>query len=227
MIRSGFVNLSHINSRKTEIVWEEDDLYDLLIRRIQESSDLLKSLDVSNGSTEEIFGSLFPEKVDGGSRKPSTWVWMMGRIRDGNDVRPPRNLIDLVQKAQSEQLRREDRARSEYVPGTAVIGSDAIKKGLARLSNQRVEDTLLAEAGEFANLIEAFRGGKAEHNTATLETVLDLHGTELAKAIDVLKDLGFLEEVGTSYKVPMLYRDGLGITQGKAFASDSSEDDED
>ena len=29
--------------------------------------------------------------------------------------------------------------------------------------------------------------------------------------------MGFLEPVGANYKVPMLYRYGLGITQGKAF----------
>lgn len=33
--------------------------------------------------------------------------------------------------------------------------------------------------------------------------------------------MGFLEEIGDSFKVPMLYRDGLNITQGKAFFTDS------
>jgi hypothetical protein len=35
-----------------------------------------------------------------------------------------------------------------------------------------------------------------------------------------------LEETGDTYKVPMLYRDGLKITQGKAFepASENSID---
>jgi hypothetical protein len=32
-------------------------------------------------------------------------------------------------------------------------------------------------------------------------------------------DLGFLEQAGATYKIPMLYRDGLRITQGKAFVS--------
>jgi hypothetical protein len=30
-------------------------------------------------------------------------------------------------------------------------------------------------------------------------------------------DMGFLERTGETYKVPMLYRDGLNIKQGKAF----------
>jgi hypothetical protein len=39
-------------------------------------------------------------------------------------------------------------------------------------------------------------------------------------------EIGFIEEIKTSWKVPMLYRDGLEITQGKAFPSATSEGDE-
>jgi hypothetical protein len=38
-----------------------------------------------------------------------------------------------------------------------------------------------------------------------------------------LIETGFLEEIGSSYKVPMLYREGLEITQGKAFSTEGSE----
>jgi hypothetical protein len=30
-------------------------------------------------------------------------------------------------------------------------------------------------------------------------------------------DIGFLEDIKDTYKVPTLYREGLNITQGKAF----------
>jgi hypothetical protein len=144
---------------------------------------------------------------------------MMRRISDGNDVKPPRNLIDLVQKAQQEQQRREEREENEHEPGRALIGSDALKRGLSRLSNDRVEDTLLAEAGDLAHLIERFRDGKAEHNEATIAAVLGLKGEELTVAIRVLMDLGFLAQAGATFQIPMLYRDGLRITQGKASVS--------
>jgi hypothetical protein len=39
--------------------------------------------------------------------------------------------------------------------------------------------------------------------------------------------MGFLEEKGSSFKVPMLYRDGLRITQGKAFSSGAPDEGED
>jgi hypothetical protein len=102
-----------------------------------------------------------------------TWTWMMQRIRDGNNVRPPRNLIDLVSKALETQLREEDRVRNVYRKRRHLIGSDALKRGLDALSETRVEDTLLAEAGDqAAQLIEKFRDGKAEHNATSLGQLL-------------------------------------------------------
>lgn len=135
IIGEGFVNLTHVNARKIEIVWDEDDLRDLLIRRAKGNSQFLEDLKLTPSSTvETVFDAMFPPQVDPGERKPSTWVWMMGRIRDGNDVRPPRNLIDLVQKAQEEQIRREQRELAEY-DGRPIMGSDALKKG-ARSAQQ-------------------------------------------------------------------------------------------
>lgn len=227
IIEGGFVNLTHVNARKIEIVWDEDDLKDLLIRRIKENETFLASLGLdAESGLDSVFDAVFPAQVDAGTRKPTTWVWMMSRIRDGNYVRPPRNLIDLVKKAQGEQLRREDRAPTPWSTGTAVVSSDALKRGLARLSVERVEDTLLAEAGDYAAWIERFRSGKAEHNQETLAALLALAKEEAAQVIRVLVELGFLEKVGANYKIPLLYRDGLGITQGKAFGGPGEEETE-
>lgn len=90
-----------------------------------------------------------------------------------------------------------------------------------------MNDTLLAEASDLAPLIERFRGGKAEHNATTLAQRLGVTEGEVRDAVNPLIEMGFLEEIGESYKVPMLYRDGLDITQGKAFASDAGDREED
>lgn len=227
IIAAGFVNLTHVNARKIEIVWDEDDLFDLLFRRVNENQTFLERLGIDDGGQQEVFDAMFPEQVDPGERRPTTWTWMMSRVRDGNGVRPPRNLIDLVKKAHEEQLRREERTGTEYERGHPVIGSEALKKGLARLSTERVQDTLLAEAGEERALwIEKFRDGRAEHNEETISSTLGLQG-DLVEPIRVLKDLGFIESIGATYKVPMLYRAGLNITQGKAFAPEERASDED
>jgi hypothetical protein len=220
----GFVNLTHINARKVEITWDDDDLEDLLDRRLR-SEEFIEMLDANTDTSDALFQLVFPDQVDPGTRKPKTWAWMLTRIRDANGVKPPRNLIDLALKAQEQQLKREERDPRIYEPGKGpLITSDALKKGLQALSEQRVLDTLLAEAGEDAILIEPFRNGKSEHNS---ETLAELLGENSTNKIEVLKTLGFLEPVGSNYKIPMLYRGGLNITQGKAFsAGPSDEEDE-
>lgn len=215
--QGGFVNLTHVNAKKIEIIWDEEDLLNLLCRRIRESPALLSAIKAEDDSNKELFDRIFPDKVDDAERKPTTWRWIMGRIRDGNDVKPPRNLIDLISKAREAQLRREDRESRTYEVGQVLIEPDSIKRALSRLSGERVEDTLLAEAGDSFELIEAFRGGKAEHNQRSISELLNVDESNVQIVIKPLVDLGFLEVFGTSYKIPMLYREGLEITQGKAF----------
>jgi hypothetical protein len=217
IVRGGFVNLTHVNARKIEIIWDEDDLLNLLCRRIRESAPLVEALGLRDKTDQEVFAALFPEQVDVGERKPTTWSWMMSRIRDGNQIKPPRNLIDLVSKAREAQLRREERESRTFENGVPLIEQDSLRRALVRLSAERVEDTLLAEAGTDAPLIERFRDGKAEHNTGSMATLLGVGESEIGAAIRTLLELGFLEQTGETYKVPMLYRDGLNITQGKAF----------
>ena len=217
IIVGGFVNLTHINAKKIEIIWDDEDLRNLIIRRVKENHTFFFFLGIVGLSSQEIFESIFPSQVDPGERQATTWTWMMSRIRDGNHVKPPRNLIDLVVKAQNAQLRKEDREGREYQKGNPIINSESLKRGLSSLSEQRVQDTLLAEAGDKAELIIKFRDGKSEYNDATLLPLLGGNEAEFRENVKALMEIGFLEQVGESHKIPILYRDGLRITQGKAF----------
>ncbi len=218
--QGGFVNLTHVNANKIDVVWDDEDLLNLLLRRIRTNKDFVETLCLEGKSAKEVFYALFPDQVDAGTGRSKTWPWILARIQDGNQVKPPRNLIDLVKKAQEEQQRREDREAREFDDNEVLITSEAIKSALTRLSEERVEDTLLAESGDYAKYIEKFRDGKAEHNGDSLMKTLDLSATEARSVTKVLTEMGFLGQVGETYKVPMLYRDGLNITQGKAFQVD-------
>jgi hypothetical protein len=217
VVQGGFVNLTHINAKKMEIVWEEEDLLNLFTRRVRESKDFLKNTQLEGKADKQIFDQIFPKQVDQGERRPTTWNWMMSRIRDGNGIKPPRNLIDLIIKSREAQIRSEERNPREFAMEAAIIEGDSVRRAHRALSEQRVQDTLLAEAADLAPVIERFRDGKAEHNTNSLATLLGVSEQAVRSRIKPLLDMGFLEEVGGSYKVPMLYRDGLDITQGKAF----------
>jgi hypothetical protein len=217
VIKGGFVNLTHVNARKIEIIWDDEDLLNILCKRIKKNEELSEHIGLVGKTDINLFYTIFPKNVDPGTRKPTTWTWITNRIKDGNGVKPPRNLIDIVQKAQTAQLRKEDRVGRTYSEGIPIIEPDSLRKGLSKLSEERVLDTLLAETPEYEEIINKFKNGKAEHNICSIGKLLGVLDANVKSTIAPLIEIGFLEEVGESYKIPMLYREGLSITQGKAF----------
>ena len=220
IIEGGFVNLTHVNAGRSRSSGMRRTCSTCCAAHPRERGVHQGAWRLARHAGRGPLQRGLPRQVDQGTRRPTTWNWMLARIRDGNGIAPPRNLIDLVQKAQEAQQRKEQRTPTEYEPGNddGVIQSDAIKRGLAALSKERVEDTLLAEAGGYARLIERFSDGRAEHNDETLAQTLAVPIEAVRAEVKLLVELGFLEQTGETYKVPMLYRGGLSITQGKAFA---------
>lgn len=229
----GFVNLTHVNARRLHLSWSPEDLLDLLTRRVLDNPSVLEAIGIDDPTTIDnnearlqiLEERVFPDHVDPGKRKPRTWNWILTRIRDGQDIRPPRNLIDLVDFAREAQLREDEREKAEWV-GPPLIDREALKRALSRLSAARLEDTLMAEYPHLQVYFDQFRGAKAEQNEQSLAEQLGLLAANLDEAIDGLTTCGFLERTGATWKVPMLYRDGLGITQGKAFAPDEPVEEE-
>ena len=218
--RDGFVNLTHVHARRKEIIWNDEDLLAVLAQRLKNNSEIFRVVGINTNkiSSRQIFYTMFPARVY--QQGAETWNWMLNAIRDGNGVKPPRNLIDLCIMAQEEQLRIETHQNREYAINLPLIDADALKRAAVQLSKQRIEDTLLAEYGEdVKTAIRAFQNSKAEHNEASLA---DLFGVDVVAArliATVLTGIGFLEKTRDCYKVPALYRPGLNITQGKAFSN--------
>ena len=107
IVQGGFVNLTHINARRIDIVWEDEDLFNMLVRRVRRNNDFAESTELSAKSDDEVLGILFPPQIDVGERKPTTKSWIASRIRDGNNSKPPRNLIDLANKSKENQSKRK------------------------------------------------------------------------------------------------------------------------
>lgn len=219
ILRGGFVNLTHVNARKAEIIWDEDDLFALICRRIRRNEEFVSMATekgLSSTTDQDLFSALLPSHLGLSQKRQTTWNWMLSRTRDGNRSIQPRNLIDLIRFAQDEQTRREQFTSSHKM--FPLLGPDAVKRAFTRLSKQRVEDTILAEASpEVAVCIEGLRDGKSEHNDESLAAAFGVDTTHIKAFVRVLVELGFLEQVEGRYRVPMLYREGLNITLGKAF----------
>lgn len=218
IIKGGFVNLTHLNARRNEIIWDKEDLFTLLCRRLRENQEFLESIKAIAFDDQLLFDSVFPEQVEAGERRPTTWNWMLSQIRDGAGFVSPRNLIDLANLAKDEQLRQEQRTQRAFTRGEPLIEPESLKRALTRLSEQRVEDTLLAEASsEVAMLIEGFRGSRGEHNDESIAALFRVDASTAKHFAETLIDIGLLERTEDSYRIPVLYRDGLKVSRGKAF----------
>ena len=222
---TGFRELTHVQDRTSPpISWDADRLLHMIMERfafnesIREKYGFTKESIQDREMRELLFLSIFPNQVDVGKRKPNTWNWMLSRIRDGNSVRTPRDLHMLIQNAARRQSEILSLGGSENAE--ELISSSAIKTGLAQLSSDKLQTTLIAENPDLANDILAFIKQKAEHNEESLNLLL---GSDWRQITARLVRIGLLEEVANAWKVPLLYRDGLEVIQGAAFDREESE----
>jgi hypothetical protein len=213
IIRGGFVNLSHVSARKAEIIWDQEDLFSLLCRRIKTSDEFLGILELNEATNEQVFSTVFPDRI---ARKLTTWNWMLSSIQDGTGFAAPRNLVDLVNLAIEEQTRREWRESRTYAVGVPLIELGSLERALIRLSQRRLEDTLLAEATEdVAVLIEGFRGAKPEHNDASIANIFGVSLIQAKEFAEVLINIGFFSRGAEKHSIPLLYRSALDIKADK------------
>jgi hypothetical protein len=218
VIKDGFVNLTHVNARKVEIIWEKEDLISVICRRIKGSKEFIRLCGVQIDSDQRIFESVFPPQMESGGHKLATWDWIASQIRDGNGVVAPRNLVELAILAKEEQGRREQRKPRYFSPGQPIIEPDSLLRASARLSVHRVQDTLMAEASrEVAALIAAFKDGKRGHNDESIGQLFGVSPSQAHEFAATLLDIGFLENAGKRYRVAPLYRDGINTSRGKTI----------
>lgn len=218
IIARQFVNLTHVNARKKEIVWEAEDALSMICKRIREGSANNVMLSLNNLSDYDVLYKIFPQKIDRVDRGKNTWNWILSRTSDGTNSVIPRNIIDLTNMSKEEQIRINARSNKVYYENDSLIEDDAIKKALKRLSEQRVDDTLLAEVSEDVKvLIRAFKGKKSEQNDETISKLFNVDIWEASRFAKTLIDIGLFEDKNGFYKIPILYREGLSIVNGKAF----------
>jgi len=222
---AGFREASHI-TRAITITWSPRALLNLVIRRALhneplrnyygvDASKVLASVD----EQERLFYRIFPDQVDAGARKSTTFDWMLSRTADGSKQTAPRELIHLLSAARDEQLKLLEMGAAEP-PGETLISREALKAALPVVSTVRFNQTLCAEHATLKPLMSKLEGEKTQQTTSTLAKIW---GTNDAKALahaEALSEIGFFEKRGTKdqqiFWVPFLYRDALNMVQGSA-----------
>jgi len=221
----GFREASHI-TRHLTIEWNRSSMLNLIIRRVIQNAVIMdhyrnnkEVVLISTDSQEKFFNRLFPEQVEVGSRKPSTFDWMLSRTWDGSKQAAPREIIHLLNELRNAQVRRLEIGESDP-EGGRLFSRSVFKDALSEVSKTRLEQTLYAEYPEFRKYIEKLRGENTQYAVSALVKIWNLSDDATMGVVRDLCTIGFFEQRGEKenpmFWVPILYRDALDLVQGTA-----------
>lgn len=221
----GFREASHITKTLT-ITWDKASLLNLIIRRLLNNQILVEEYQIKKEEVlenysmqEQLFYRFFPEQIDIGDKKPKTMDWMIGRVKDGNNIVAPRELIHLLNESQKQQINSFQIGKSD-LDGELLIGRNAFKSALDIVSKVRLEQTLYAEYPDLKVYIQKLEGQKTEHSIRTLSSIWNIENEESMAIAKKLSEIGFFEEKGEvndpKFWIPFIYRNELKLIQGSA-----------
>lgn len=221
----GFREASHI-TRFVVMNWTPPLLLNLIMTRLLSNDALVAEFginkkDVLSDSKKQdmLFLRVFPPQVEQGPQKATTFNWMMTRCADATGKTAPRELIHLLNCIRDEEVRRLERGGAP-APNEHLFDRSVFKQALPTVSETRLNTYLYAEFPAERPFLEKLRGEKAEQTPDSLASMWGVSREEAQQRASELSALGFFEIRGSrsepSYWVPFLYRDALGLIQGKA-----------
>lgn len=215
-----FENKSHLYGRSVQLTWtDKADYFKVVIKQARRSqafwnlvssSDWGRSLTQNDGWSElqvfRIWNLLVGERMKGG-KTAFTHGWVWNRLADGNDNRSPRPLLQLFREATAWE--RSEQTKSSYEK--SIVRPRALSSCLLKVSEEALS-ALLEEFSELKDLVNHLRDiGRTPVNAS------DLHGFD--EAVNLAREVGLLaiyegmEDDVQRYKVPDLYRLGIGMTR--------------
>jgi hypothetical protein len=228
------VNKSHLISYTTEMRWRGSLLMKLLVsravtdpqvrafceERIGEPVDVSTVIIGSDDFVQKLFYTIFDTHMGKGKKKegpPNTHEWILERLVDGMGYTFPREVVHLGNMA-AERQREIDRNAGEHT-AASLISAAALEMAFDTVSAYRCDTYLYSEFPELAKHFDIFRG--SESSTFHREELYMLFAPLAPKgdeAIRAVYHAGLLIPVGRNvdsclkFKVPLLYKTGMGIT---------------
>lgn len=228
------VNKSHLVSFSTEMRWRGPLLLRLLVSRaivepkVREYCEqvLGEVVDVSNvilnddTYVKKIFYTIFEPTMSssGNTNATPTHQWILKRLIDGLGNSFPREMIHLGNMAVESQ-REIDRSEGIHA-SPRLISARAIKEAFAKISAYRCETFLYAEFPHLKKHFDVFRGSESgTFHREELYMLFEPLSPKGDEAIRAVHDVGLLIPLGknvdscSEFKIPLLYRAGLGVTE--------------
>jgi len=228
------VNKSHLISYTTEMKWRGPLLLKLLVARAvvdphvrdfcsEMSGQKVDVTDIILGSDDfvkKIFYTIFEETMNGAALQenaPPTDQWILRRLVDGTESSFPRELIHLGNKAVEVQ-RDLNRSSGKHQSGR-LISPKALKEAFGEISRYRCDTYLYSEFPHLSRHFDVFRGSDTStFHREELYMLFEPLSPKGDEAIRALYDTGLLHPLGKNvdssrkFKVPLLYRSGLGMS---------------
>lgn len=231
------VNKSHLVSYTNEMKWRDGLLLKLLVSRAVADSDVKAYCEEVIGSEVEVaqviagsdadvlklFYAIFEPTMSPHNGQdpvvPFTHIWILKHLTDGMGNIYPRELIHFGNLAVEKQ-READRLNGQHPPTTRLISPRVLKEAFAAVSVYRCDTFLYSEFPHLAKHFDVFRGSNKA--TFTREELiqffepLSIRGDDAIRAVydtGLLAPLGRTVDSSSSFKVPLLYRVGLGIAE--------------
>ena len=228
------VNKSHLITYSTEMKWRGPLLLKLLVSRaiidpfvksycedvLREKVDVTSVILNDDGYVKKVFYAIFEPTMHATGNPNNatpTHLWILKRLVDGLGNSFPREIIHLGNMAVEKQ-REMDRAEGKHM-SSQLISPRALKEAFAKISSYRCDTYLYAEFPHLAKHFDVFRG--SDSSTFHREELYMLFQPLMPngdEAIRAVHDVGLLVPVGknvdscSEFKVPFLYRPGLGVT---------------
>ena len=220
---NGFTALSHVTARQADTLkWTHEQILAMVVKRFFANDGLATYLQVSREQIdasaryrEQCFSMIFPPTVFHGPKQSPTIRWICNRCSDGRGVVTPRDVLDILLRAKQ---RQQDLCAADVDGHTDwIIGSPAIKYGFEELSKRKRQTYLQAEFPHLWRDIVKFVGGKTDYSSTALRGLL---GDGWRATSEDLVAIGFFSKGNKQgeeiYSIPVLYRHGMNLTQGKA-----------
>jgi hypothetical protein len=228
IVEGGFREASHI-TKVAILDWTDGAILNLIIKRLLnnrvllaefwlDTQQILKSSKVQSATFERFF----PPQVEQGSKKRTTFDWVISRCADATGKTAPREIIHLLNSAREEEIKRLELGGSPP-DKDALFDRSVFKPALAEVSGARLVQTIYAEYVDLKPCIERLEGEKTEQTIDSLAMLWNLPPMRASEIAGKLVGVGFFQVRGSrnrpTYWVPFLYRDALKMSQGLADES--------
>lgn len=229
--KRGFREASSI-TRDTRILWDKEELFNLIIRRLVHNDSLCKLYDVDRSSflkereeQRSFFYKIFPRTVQDAQIPVETFKWMMLSTQDGTGKSSPRELIHLISAARQTQINRLNLGFKEP-PGGTLFDPESLKSALTEVSFERLSKYLYAEFPSIRADIQSLERMKAKQTPAMLSESWGVPMDEALARAKNLVEIGVFQRQGPTsspvFLVPVLYSTALNMDRELAKPSDSS-----